>query len=81
MRSTGKLAIRRALQVRSNPVPGGKLTYLRTAALDCFAAIRPTYRGLTAARKDGARRRDVGRWTWDVGRGTWDVGRDNGRDA
>ncbi|MDR0935593.1 MAG: hypothetical protein LBM98_02800 [Oscillospiraceae bacterium] len=42
MRSTGKPAIRRALQVRSNPVPGGKHTVYvsqdTTSTLDCFAA-------------------------------------------
>ncbi|MDR0936151.1 MAG: hypothetical protein LBM98_05650 [Oscillospiraceae bacterium] len=39
MRSTGNLAKRRMLQVRSNPVVETKETYLRTAALDCFAPV------------------------------------------
>jgi hypothetical protein len=53
LRSTDTLAIRRALQVRSNSVPGGKHTYLRTAALDCRAGFNSTYRKRSAARKDG----------------------------
>jgi hypothetical protein len=44
LRSTGKPAIRRTLQVRSNPVPGGKHTdYVSqtiTSTLDCFAAFQ-----------------------------------------
>ncbi|MDR0936943.1 MAG: hypothetical protein LBM98_09700 [Oscillospiraceae bacterium] len=42
LRSTGTLAIRTRLQVRSNPVPGGQLTsyvsQTTTSTLDCFAA-------------------------------------------
>jgi hypothetical protein len=79
LRSTGKPAIHTMLQVRSNPVPGGKHMYVTLAALDCRAPIRPAYRKCGGARKDGARRRDVG-GTGDVGRtgdvgGTGDVGR------
>jgi hypothetical protein len=53
LRSTGTLAICRALQVRSNPVPGGKHTYVTLPALDCRAPIRPTYRKCGGARNDG----------------------------
>ncbi|MDR0936368.1 MAG: hypothetical protein LBM98_06815 [Oscillospiraceae bacterium] len=45
---------------RSNPVPGSKDTYLEFAALDCFADFNYTYLGISAARKDGAPRRDGG---------------------
>ncbi|MDR0937154.1 MAG: hypothetical protein LBM98_10775 [Oscillospiraceae bacterium] len=42
LRSTGTLAIRTRLQVRSNPVPGGQHTsyvsQVSTSTLDCFAA-------------------------------------------
>jgi hypothetical protein len=70
LRSTGTLAIRRALQVRSNPVPGGQHTYVTLPALDCRAPKRPTYRKCGGARNDGqgealpcpgALRRDGGR--------------------
>ncbi|MDR0937320.1 MAG: hypothetical protein LBM98_11630 [Oscillospiraceae bacterium] len=74
MRSTGKPAIRRALQVRSNPVPGGQHTYVSqvpTSTLDCFAAYhRYVSQVRWRLRKDGlgfakpcpgALRRDGGR--------------------
>ncbi|MDR0935633.1 MAG: hypothetical protein LBM98_03000 [Oscillospiraceae bacterium] len=53
MRSTGKPTIRTTLQVRSNPVPGAKHTYVSPPALDCRAPRRPTYRKCGGARNDG----------------------------
>ncbi|MDR0937672.1 MAG: hypothetical protein LBM98_13435 [Oscillospiraceae bacterium] len=75
MRSTGTPTIRRTLQVRSNPVPGGQHTdYVSqncTSTLDCFAAYhRYVSQVRWRLRKDGqgeappcpgALRRDAGR--------------------
>jgi hypothetical protein len=61
LRSTGTLAIRTHLQVRSNPVPGGQHTdYVSqgsTSTLDCFAAFhRYVSQVRWRLRKDGAPR-------------------------
>jgi hypothetical protein len=58
LRSTGKREIRRALQVRSNPVVNAKDTYLRLPALDCFAPIHSTYLTRIGASQRRARRVD-----------------------